>query len=63
MEDGTPKGAEMILQERGFNTQTLKLDDMRIILGNHDDFKSETNALTKFLASKDQIYFSFQVPL
>jgi len=30
---------EMILQERGINTSTLKLSDMRIILSCHEDFR------------------------
>ena len=45
MDDGTPKGAAMILEERGINTASLKLEDMRIILNCHDDFKNEKNAL------------------
>ena len=45
MEDGTPKGAAMILEERGINTTPLKLDDMRVILSQHDDFRNEKNAL------------------
>ena len=45
MEDGAPKGAAMILQERGVNTDTLKLEDMRVILSCHDDFKNEKSAL------------------
>ncbi len=51
MVDRTPKGAEMILEERGINTN-LKLDDMRIILANHDNFNGEENALDTMLASK-----------
>ena len=43
--DGTPKGAAKILQERGIQTSSLKLEDMRTILANHDDFRSEKNAL------------------
>ena len=31
-DDGTPKGAELILKERGFNTDSLVLDDMKTIL-------------------------------
>ena len=49
MEDGTPKGAEMILKERGIHTKTLHLEDMGIILANHEDFRSERNALTTLL--------------
>ncbi len=52
MDDGTPKGAEMILLERGINASRLKLDNMRVILVNHDDFKGEKNALDTMLGSK-----------
>ena len=38
-EDGTPKGAALILEERGISTATLKLEDMRVILSCHDDYK------------------------
>ncbi len=47
--DGTPKGAAMILEERGINTSTLILDQMREILANHPDFKGEINALDKMV--------------
>ena len=52
MEDGAPKGAAMILQERGVNTDTLKLEDMRVILSCHDDFKNEKSALHQKLESR-----------
>ncbi len=39
----------MILEERGINTSTLKLDDMRVILNCHDDFKNEKSALHTIL--------------
>ena len=38
MEDATPKGAAMILEERGTYTRTLKLEDIRSM---HDDFKNK----------------------
>ena len=50
--DGTPKGVAKIFEERGINTSTLKLEDMQIILANHDDFKNEKNALDTFLEKK-----------
>ena len=52
MDDGTPKGAAMILEERGINTATLKLEDMKIILSCHDDFKNEKSALHQKLEAK-----------
>ena len=39
--DESAKGLRKILQQRGINTATLKADDMRVILSNHDDFVNE----------------------
>ena len=39
--DGRPKGMKLVLQERGINTDHMKAVDMRLILGNHEDFKSQ----------------------
>ena len=47
--DGTPNGAAMILEERGISTSSLKLEDMRIILANHEDFRNEKNSLDSFV--------------
>ena len=58
MEDGTPKGAGMILEERGINTGTLKLEDMRVILSCHDDFKNEKSALHRKLEAKGTLFCS-----
>ena len=33
-----PKGAAIVLEERGYNTKGIRLED---ILANHDDFKNE----------------------
>ena len=52
MEDGTPKGAEMIMKERGIHTKTLCLEDMRIILANHEDLRYERSSLTTLLGSR-----------
>ena len=35
--DGTAKGLQTILQERGINASSLKADDKKTILFNHDD--------------------------
>ena len=39
--DGRPKGAALVLQERGYDTSRMKLEEMRRILAEHDDFKNE----------------------
>ena len=39
--DGRPKGAALVLEERGYDTKGMKLDEMRSILAGHDDFKNE----------------------
>ena len=41
MEDGTPKGMTMVLEERRINTSMMNTDHMRIVLANHDDFHTE----------------------
>lgn len=59
MDDGTPKGAAMILEERGINKRSLTLDDMKTILSQHDDFWEEKNALNTFLKPKaTSLFFS-----
>ena len=44
--DGRPKGAALVLEERGYNTKGMKLEEMRAILADHDDFKNENAELT-----------------
>lgn len=53
-DDGVPKGMLKILEERGFNQTALKkikVDDMRMILKNHDDFKNEKTIVEHYLLS------------
>ena len=58
MLDGSAKGLRTILQERGINTSTLKADDMRIILSNHDDFVNEKTQVEHYVISRGfQCYF------
>ena len=40
-ENGVPKGMKQILKERGINTEKMVADDMRTVLANHDDFRTE----------------------
>ena len=49
-DDGVPKGMKQVLEERGINTQTLKADDMRAILSNHEDFRTEKNNRRKLFS-------------
>ena len=47
--DGTAKGLRTILHGRGINTSTLKADDMRTILSNHDDFANEKTQVEHYI--------------
>ena len=49
--DGRPKGAALVLQERGYDTTRMKLEEMRRILAEHDDFKNEKCRVDTFLSS------------
>ena len=46
------KGMRKVLEERGINTTTLRADDMRKILSNHDDFRNEKTILERFLINR-----------
>ena len=51
-ENGVPKGMEKVLVERGFNpthVKKFKVDEMRTILKNHEDFKSEKTIVEHYL--------------
>ena len=50
--DGSAKGLKIILAERGIFTSTLKADDMRIILSNHDDFANEKTQVEHYVISR-----------
>ena len=45
---------KLVLEERGVDTRKMKADDMRIVLGNHHDFKHGKTALEYFLHEKHQ---------
>ena len=49
--DGQPKGAALVLEERGYNTRGMKLGEMRAILADHDDFKNEKCRVDTFLSN------------
>ena len=46
------KGMRKVLEERGINNTTLRADDMRKILSNHDDFRNEKTILERFLIDR-----------
>lgn len=50
--DGTPKGMKAVLEERGINTRTLVVDDMRQILSNYEYFLSEQPKVISYLQNK-----------
>lgn len=39
--DGTAKGLRIILAERGLNTERMKVDNIKTVLPNHDDFRND----------------------
>ena len=49
--DGRPKGAKLVLQERGYDTRKMLLEEMQNILAEHDDFKNEKCRVDTFLTS------------
>ena len=55
--DGHPKGAALVLEERGYNIRGMKLDEMRSTLASHDDFKNEKCRVDSFVVIP---VFSFQ---
>ena len=65
MDDGTPKGMKMILEERGINTSSMKADDMKIVLSFHDDFRTEKTLVEKFLIDEGHkvIFLKFHCEL
>ena len=52
--DGRPKGMKLVLEERGIDTDRMRAADMRLVLGNHEDFKFEKTALEYLLRDNDQ---------
>ena len=39
--DGQPKGAALVLEERGYNMRGMKLEEIKAILAGHDDLKNK----------------------
>ena len=61
--DGRPKGAALVPEERGYNTRGMKLEDMRGILADHDDFKNEKCRVDRFLSNVGHTCFYPEVSL
>ena len=59
--DGTAKGLQTILRERGINTATMKACDMRTVLSFHQDFLNENTVVEHYL--KRRGIFLTKVPL
>ena len=49
--DGRPKGAELVLRERGYDTKGMKLEEMRAILADHNDFNNEKCRVNALLSN------------
>ena len=59
-DNGIPKGMKKVLEERDINTATLKGPDMKIILANHDDFRSEETIIESYLTGRGHaVHFKF----
>ena len=56
---GIPKGLRVILEERGVDTQGMNGDQMREILGGHEDFRNEKSLIERFLTEEKKhiVYF------
>ena len=53
--DGTAKGLKTILAERGINTATMKANDMRVVLSNHDDFVNEKTIVEHYIKRRGHV--------
>ena len=51
------KGLRTILQEGGINTSTMRADDMRVVLSNHDDFVNEKTIVEHFLHERGHLAY------
>ena len=57
-DDGTAKGLRTILRECGINSASMKADDMRIVLQNHEDFRTEKTIVEHYLQERGHhVYF------
>ena len=43
--------------ERGYDTRGMKLEEMRALLADHDDFKNEICRVEEFLSNAGHTYF------
>ena len=41
--NGVPKGMRKVLEEGGINKTRMNADNMRVVLANHEDFRTEKN--------------------
>ena len=55
MEDRMPKGMKMVLEERGINIVRMNADNMRVVLFNHEDFRTEKILVENFLEARNHI--------
>ena len=51
-ENGVPKGMKRVLLERRLNTATMVADDMRTVLANHKNFRTEKTLPEHFLTNR-----------
>ena len=56
-DNGVPKGLSKVLEERGINTERMLADDMRVVLANHEDFRTEKTLVEHFLQQRGHTVF------
>ena len=54
---GMTKGLTTILRERGINTHNMRADDMRVVLQNHEDFRTEKSIVEHYLLGRGHLVF------
>lgn len=55
LDDSTPKGMKIVLEERGINASRMVADNMRTLLSRHEDFRTEKTIVEHYLIEKGHV--------
>ena len=55
LNNGTPKGLRLVLEERGVDVGGMKKDEMVSILSEHPDFKEQKTILEELIGEKGHV--------